>query len=79
MAALNRAFALAERHHLAVMVAQDLNLYMSRTSEILLNEDAPVAEGGLRLPRGRFERIVDRGRVVHHAHPATAAACRGLH
>ena len=60
MAALNRAFAFAQRDDFAVAVAEDLDLYMARPREILLDEDAAVAEGRLRLARGGFERAFER-------------------
>ena len=61
MAALDGAFAFAQRDHLAVMVAEDLDLDVARAGEIFLEEDAAVAEGRLSLARGGFERGFEAG------------------
>src|SRR5580693_4822921 len=73
MAALNRAFALAQCNHLAVAIAENLHLDMARAREVLLDEDAPVAERRLRLAGGRFERGIERAGIVDDAHPAPSA------
>src|SRR5208282_4463336 len=79
MTALNRALAFAERDDFAVAVAEDLNLYMARLAQILLNKDASVAECRLGLARGRFERRFERGSFLDHTHPAAASTGRCLH
>ena len=58
MAALDRALALAEREHRAVLVGEELNLDMARPLDVALAEDGVVAEGRLRLALGRGERLV---------------------
>ena len=79
MAPLNRAFALAQRDDVAVMIAEDLNLDMARTSEIFLEKDAAIAEGRLGLARGGFERGFEAGRIGDDAHPAATATSGGLY
>src|SRR5580658_5115972 len=79
MAALDRAFTLAQRNHVSVMIAEDLNLDMTRTRQISLEENAAVTEGRLRLARRGFERGFESGCVGNDAHSAAAAAGRGFH
>ena len=49
VAALDRAFALAEMHGVAVCVGQHLDLDMARLLDIFLDEDAAVPEGAYGL------------------------------
>src|SRR6185312_2673968 len=49
IAALDRAFALAEMDDVAVLVAEHLDLDMARIDDEFLDEHAVVAERGLRL------------------------------
>ena len=49
VAALDRAFALAEIEDVAVLVAEHLDLDMARALDELLDEDAVVAEARLAL------------------------------
>src|SRR4029079_2258868 len=54
IAALDGALALAEMNDVAVLVAQNLNFHVARIGDEFLDEDAIVAERGLRLrPRPR--------------------------
>ena len=46
MAPLNRALALEHRHHVAVGVAENLDLDMPRRHQVAFEEDGVVAEGG---------------------------------
>ncbi len=72
VAPLDRAFPLTERQHVAVLVAQDLNLDVPGRRECLLDVEPGIAERGLRLGRGCAERVLD---VL--AAPARAACpCR---
>src|SRR5262249_18540080 len=74
VAALQRAVALAEVHAFAVAVAQHLDFDMARPTQVLLDVDRIVVEGGLGLGArqgialrhtgGRFDNL--------HAAPATA-------
>ena len=78
MAALHRALALAERDHGAVLVAEQLDLDVTRPLDVALAEHGAVAERRLRLaPRG-LERLGQLRRLADDAHPAPAAARRGL-
>ena len=55
VAALDRAFALAQMDDMAVLVAQHLDLDVARIGDEFLDEDAVVAEGDLGL-RARARR-----------------------
>ena len=50
MPPLDRTVALAEMDDVAMAVGQNLELDMMRTFNILFDEDAAVAEGGLGFP-----------------------------
>ena len=78
VAALDRAFALAEIDDVAVLVAEHLDLDMARIDDEFLDEDAVVAEGGrgFRLrPRKAFRHLAGR---MGDAHALAAAAGRRL-
>src|SRR6185437_12501727 len=55
-APLHRAVALEEMDGMAVAVGEDLQLDVTRRRQILLEENAIIAEGGLRLALRRGER-----------------------
>ena len=55
MATLDRALALAEREHRAVLVREELNLDVTRPLDVALAEDGVVAEGRFRLALGRSQ------------------------
>ena len=78
VAALHRAVALAQVHHVAVIVGEHLELDVPRLLEELLHVDLGIAEGGERLRLGHADGIQQRGVGVHHAHAAAAAAAGGL-
>ena len=78
VAALDRAFALAEIDGVAMRVGQHLDLDMARIDDELLDEDAVVAEGGFRLVPGRLEALARLGLVPGDAHALAAAAGRCL-
>ena len=78
VAALHRAVALAQADHVAVVIAQHLELDVARALEEFLHVDRVVAEGGQRLGLGDGDRAQQRALGVHHAHAAAAAAARGL-
>ena len=78
VAALDRALALAEREHAAVLVAEHLDLDVARGHERLLEVERAVRERRLRLDaRGRV-RGLELVRPVHEPHPLAAAARDGL-
>ncbi len=79
VAALQRAVALAQVDAGAVAVGQHLHLDMAGAGQAPLQVDAIVAERGGRLPPRRVDGRPDPADVVHRAHPAPAAARRGLH
>ncbi len=78
MAALDRAFALAEIDDRAVPVGQHLDLDMPRLLDEPLDEDAVVAEAGLRLAARQDKAFARLRFVMRDAHALAAAAGRGL-
>jgi len=76
--ALDRAFALAEVNRVAVRVADDLDLDVSRPADVALDVDRGVAEGRAR----RLRAALDGGRQLalglHHLHPDPASPARWL-
>src|SRR6185436_8045873 len=72
--ALDRALALAEVDHVAVLVAEDLELDVPRLDQILLHVDRAVAESPLRLLAGGGELSFDLRLLPDDAHAAPAAA-----
>src|SRR5882762_10385137 len=78
VAALHRAVALAQMHHLAVGVAHDLDLDMARTRQVLLDVDLVGVEGGERFLFRERKGLRELLRVVGDTHPLAAAARRGL-
>jgi hypothetical protein len=77
VAALDRAFALAEIDDVAVLVAQHLDLDVARIGDELLDEDAVVAEGGA-ASTCAGEALAPPRRRRGDAHALAAAAGRGL-
>ena len=78
VAALDRAFALAEVDDVAVLVAQHLDLDVARVLDELLDEHAVVAEARLGLRAGEREALLGLLGAVGDAHALAAAAGRGL-
>ena len=74
IAALDRAFALAEINDVAVLVAQHLDLDVARIGDEFLDEHAVVAEGGLRLRLRPCEAFRHLGLGIGNAHALAAAA-----
>ena len=69
IAALDRAFALAEIDHVAVLVAQNLDFDVARIGDEFLDEDAVVAETRFRFGAGA-------GKTVRHfARDCARCAC----
>ncbi|MGY3233966.1 hypothetical protein ACVMAJ_000856 [Bradyrhizobium sp. USDA 4448] len=78
IAALDRAFALAEIDHVAMLVAEHLNLDMAGIDDEFFDEDAVVAERGLGFGLGEIEAFGDLGFGMRNAHALAATAGRGL-
>ncbi len=78
MAPLDRAIALAECDHVAMIVAENLNFDMPRVREILFDENPAVAESRRRFARSRFQSGFELNGFRNHAHPAPTAAGGGL-
>src|SRR5687768_13950423 len=78
MPPLHRAVTLAEVDHPAELVAEDLELDVSRPHEVLLDVDVAVAERRQRLAARERERPLELVGVLGDAHPLPAPARRGL-
>ena len=78
IAALDRAFALAEIDDIAVLVAQHLDFDVARIDDEFLDEDAVVAKGGFGLGLGELEALGHLGPGIRDPHALAAAAGRGL-
>src|SRR5262245_8008512 len=78
IAALDRAFALAEMNDITVLVAEHLDLDMARLLDIFFDEDAIVAEARLGLAPRRGKALANFLGVVGDAHALAAAAGGGL-
>src|SRR5262249_43496996 len=78
IAALDRAFALAEMDDIAVLVAEHLNFDMARLPDIFLDENAVVAKARLRLGFRRVEAFLHLFAAIGDAHALAAAAGRRL-
>ena len=81
MTALNRAFALAEREHTAVGIAQHLHLDVSRRGDQLLEVERAVAERRQSLTARALERVVEVIGSLDQAHslPTAARGCLQQH
>ncbi len=62
----------------AVLVAQELDLYVARPLDVTLDENVLTAKGHERLPPSVVERAWKVIRMTHHAHSPSAAALGGL-
>ena len=78
VAALDRAFALAEIDHVAVLVAEHLDFDMAGIDDEFFDEDAVVAERGLCLGLGEVEALGDLALRMRDPHALAAAAGGGL-
>ena len=76
--ALNRAVPFTQVNHVAVAVGQHLHFHVAGPIDEFLHVEAGVAEGGFRLPLGRFVQALQLAGVRHEAHAATTAAGGGL-
>ena len=78
VAALDRALALAERPHRAVLVGEHLDLDVAACRQVRLAEHGGVAERRRRLGPGGGDLAVEHVERAHDAHAPSAAAGRGL-
>ena len=78
VAPLNRAFALADGPHGAVVIGEHLDLDVVAGGQVALAEHRRITERRLRLTAGRFHLGRQFGQFADHAHPSAAAACRRL-
>ena len=78
MRPLNRAVTLEEMHELAVAVADDLHLDVSRPSHEFFEIDLVVAERSLRLASCDRQHLGQLLLVLYDTHAAAAAAPAGL-
>ena len=78
MPPLRRAFALAQMHHVAVLIGQNLHFDVPRPFDVSFQIDAGIAEGRLGFGRRLLQGALQRQVVGRHAHAAAAAAGRGL-
>jgi hypothetical protein len=78
VAALERAFALAQRDDAAELIGQKLNFDMPGAGNELLQVDRAIAKGGLRLAPGSGQQGGQLAGGVDLAHALAAAAGRSL-
>ncbi len=74
VAALQRAVAFMQVDDVALAVAEDLHLDMTRTGDVALDQHARIAEGRLPLALGRGQIFSEVLGPVDLAHPLAAAA-----
>ena len=74
VAALNTAIALAEMHHVAVVVANHLHFNMAGGFDVFFHEHVGIAESTFGFGAGHHETLRQTDIVMRHAHPFTAAA-----
>ncbi len=78
MPPLDRALALKQRDHIAVLIGQHLELDVPRLLNELLHVELAVAECVRRLGKRRMKQIGQILGVAHNPHAAPAAAGLGL-
>ena len=78
VAALHRAVALEEVHHVAVLVAHDLDFHMLGPLNVLFQKDRRIAERRTRLRSRALQAFQKLLAVAHHPHATSAAAGAGL-
>ena len=78
MATLQRAIALPQMNHVAVVVRQDLDLDVSRQLDVFFEIHAGIFESLFRFHRGCLQARLEGNVVAGDAHSFPAAAGRGL-
>src|SRR5438067_10689408 len=78
MPPLNRAFALAQAYHIAVLIGQNLEFNVARAFDKLLHIKIAVAKCCSRLGLRSFEKCGKLFFIADNAHAAPAAAGRSL-
>ena len=78
MVALHAAVALAQGHHVAVVVGDDLHLHVARVLHGALQVHGVVAEGVDAFALGDVEHVGEVLFALRHAHALAAAARRRL-
>src|SRR4029077_15134801 len=78
MTPLDGTFALAQAHHVAILVGEDLKLDMPWTLDELLHVEIAIAEGSSGLRLRRCEQAGELLFTAHNAHAAAAAPGRRL-
>src|SRR5262245_14466307 len=76
--ALQRAVALEEMDHVAVAIGEHLDFDVARRGDVLLDQDAAVAECRLRLAHCGLERRLECRLIIDAPHAPAAAARHGL-
>ena len=79
MTALDAALALAQAHHIAVLVGQHLELDMARPLDEPLHVEIAIAERRRRLRLRRVKQVGQFLFAADDAHTASTAARRGFH
>jgi len=77
--ALDRAFALAQINHVAVLVAEHLNFDVAGIDDEFLDENPVVAERGFGFRFRKAKPLGDFGRRMRDPHPLAAAAGGGFY
>jgi len=75
---LDGALALAQVNHVAVLVADDLNLDVARFDDALLEEHLAATEAGLGLGLSRLPKLAKFVGTIHTADAAPSASRDGL-
>src|SRR4029079_16471218 len=78
MAPLDRAIALAERVDVPVLVRKQLDLHMSRTLEVALEEDGLISKCSLGLAARSGDGVGELPGLANVSHPPAATACGRL-
>merc|ERR1719259_1552908 len=78
VAPLDAALPFVEVNGVAMLIAQHLNLYVSRLVHKLFYKDSVITEGGRSLTGGQFEALPSLGVVPGDTHALAPAARRRL-